>query len=244
MRLSELNLEIHPDIDDAILLTEGILGDLFRAGTSRLYASMIRNKDLERMSPRIQKLIKTAKDAPYSLLDNDSEEWWQNVFSAFGVDDESISKPIFKRVTDKIESRIDRTEESAERRLEELEGKKGKRRQKLKRRTRLEDLYYLRSLDATIVEAGFGDIMAGAMDMMSPKTRAKLGAKLARSSNNLKIAALAVKFIESELDYVQREKRQRTKRLRDKKPVEAEIVDEPNNEDDEDNDSIIDLGEF
>ena len=205
-----------------IVLSEGLLGDLLRVGVSKIQASLPTNKELLDSVPGLDALLSHAQSADYSLLDMDkSADWWRSLFSKFEMDIDSDDKAqaIFRDVTDRLESRIDRSLEDPERRMEQQREKEEQRR--ARKAAREEEGERRRGSRRRRLGEDATDFLGNILDMLSPAGRAKAGARMARASNNARIAVAAMNAIDKRTGFLKKKKQEQ------EEPVQAEVVDEP-----------------
>ena len=234
-----MKLENMNRLDEALGLSrqnaiiEGILSDFVASKVSQFQSWVSgHNKEVEQLG--LSGFIKAAKDLDVSLLDDrpEADEWWKSLVTM--IDKKQGGHATWRQRAEivanakaKIDLVINRDLEDARDRLEQLVSARdsnadvdklfdtlfGGRTPKSGRKTRREY-----ATEGKINE-GLGRTISNALDMLDPKKRIRLGSAMIRSSNNARIAAIAIPMIAKKLDMLNVGKRF-TKRKPTKKPLE------------------------
>ena len=208
--INRLNEAMELSRQNAII--EGILSDFVASKVSQ-FQTWVAGHDKEVEHLGLSGFIKAAKNLDVSLLDDlpEADEWWQSVAIAIdkrqgGQATKRQRAAIIAKAKAKIDLVINRDLEDTRSRLEELISTRGSNanvdklfsilfggRAKPRKKAR-------RAYAESRINEGFGQTISNALDMLDPQKRLKLGSALIRSSNNARIASIAIPLIANKLD--------------------------------------------
>jgi hypothetical protein len=239
MRLEDISrLDEALELDKQYLVIESLLADIIDATKTKFQTYIDgHNKVVEKLG--LLHYVKTARQLNVSLLDDSPEanDWWESAVNIInrkhgGKATKKERAELITKARAKIGPMINRDLENTQNKLADLYARRtgnssanvdrmfeilfgtSESEKAPKPRRRRKSHYY----ESKVYEEGWGQTISTAIDMLDPKKRIYKGAEIVRSSNNERIATIAISLLSRQLDTINVDRKLKMANRAAKKP--------------------------